>query len=200
MLQFHYDCVDKYVDRADYELCEMDTDSLYLVLSTATLEEAVRPHLRRKFFRHYHEWFPAEACDEHRPDFVRAKSQGESWEAREQCCKTRKAFDRRTPGLFKLEYKGDGIVALCSKTYCCFGADAPTKTSAKGVSKRLNNLVRERYLNVLRTRKSGSGKNRGFRGDGKHMYTYTQERDALSYFYGKRQVSADGVSTTPLLI
>ena len=34
MLQFHYDCVDKYVDRADYELCEMDTDSLYLVLTT----------------------------------------------------------------------------------------------------------------------------------------------------------------------
>ena len=27
-----------YVDRVDYELCEMDTDSLYLVLSTKTLE------------------------------------------------------------------------------------------------------------------------------------------------------------------
>ena len=200
MLQFHYDCLDKYVDRADYELCEMDTDSLYLVLSTTTLEKAVRPHLRREFFKRYHKWFPAEACDKHRLDFVRVKSQGEPWEAQEQCCKDRKAFDRRTPGLFKLEYKGDGIVALCSKTYCAFGANAPTKTSAKGISKRLNNLVRERYLRVLRTKKSGTGINHGFRGDGKNMFTYTQERDALSYFYGKRQVAADGVSTTPLMI
>ena len=200
MLQFYYDCLDKYVDRADFELCEMDTDSLYLVLSTDTLEEAVRPHLRRKFYRHYDKWFPAEACKKHKPDFVRVKTRGETWQPQGECCKERKAFDRRTPGLFKLEYKGDGIIALCSKTYCCFGDGVPTKTSAKGISKRLNNLVRERYLRVLRTRKSGSGQNTGFRGDGKKMYTYTQERDALSYFYGKRQVAADGVSTTPLMI
>ena len=200
MLQFYYDCLDKYVDREDFELCEMDTDSLYLVLSTDTLEDAVRPRLRRRFFRHYHEWFPSESCDEHRPDFVRVKTNGEPWQPRGQCCLDRKAFDKRTPGLFKLEYKGDGIVALCSKTYCCFGDGAPNKTSAKGISKRLNNLVRERYLRVLETKKSGSGLNHGFRGDGKRMFTYHQERDALSYFYGKRQVAADGVSTTPLMI
>ena len=200
MLQFYYDCLDKYVAREDFELCEMDTDSLYLVLSTDTLEDAVRPRLRRRFFRHYHEWFPSESCDEHRAEFVQVKTAGESWQPRGQCCIERKAFDKRTPGLFKLEYKGDGIVALCSKTYCCFGDGAPNKTSAKGISKRLNNLVRERYLRVLETKKSGSGLNHGFRGDGKRMFTYHQERDALSYFYGKRQVAADGVSTTPLMI
>ena len=30
------------------------------------------------------------------------------------------------------------------------------------------------------------------------MYTYTQVRDAFSYFYPKRKVLADGVSITPL--
>ena len=200
MLQFYYDCIDKYIDRSDFELCEMDTDSLYMVLSTPTLEEAVRPELRRQFFTRFHRWFPSPCCNKHRPDFVRVKTRGEAWEAQEQCCKDRAAFDRRTPGLFKLEYKGEGIVALCSKTYCAFGDGAPTKTSAKGISKNLNNLVRDRYLRVLKTKKSGSGRNHSFKTDGSTVYTYTQERDALSYFYGKRQVAADGVSTTPLLI
>jgi hypothetical protein len=30
------------------------------------------------------------------------------------------------------------------------------------------------------------------------IHTYKQKRDGLSYFYGKRKVSEDGVSTTPL--
>ena len=108
------------------------------------------------------------------------------------------AFDKRTPGLFKLEYKGDGIVALCSKTYCCFGKDAQTKTSAKGISKRLNVLTKNKYLQVLNTRKSGSGINKGFRTDGRSMFTCTQQRDALSYFYIKRKVKENGSSTEPI--
>jgi hypothetical protein len=27
------------------------------------------------------------------------------------------AYDKRTPGLFKTEFTGDGMIALCSKTY-----------------------------------------------------------------------------------
>ena len=30
-------------------------------------------------------------------------------------------YDKRTPGLFKVEWEGLGIVSLCSKTYYCFG-------------------------------------------------------------------------------
>ena len=30
ILQFYYDCVDKYIDKSDFEFCEMDTDSAYL--------------------------------------------------------------------------------------------------------------------------------------------------------------------------
>ena len=34
MLEFYYDFIDKYIDRTDFQLCEMDTDSLYLALSS----------------------------------------------------------------------------------------------------------------------------------------------------------------------
>ena len=41
MLQFYYDFLDHYLNRRDYELIQMDTDSMYFALSYDTLEEAV---------------------------------------------------------------------------------------------------------------------------------------------------------------
>ena len=41
MRQFYYDFLDHYIDRRDYELIQMDTDSMYFALSHDTLEEAV---------------------------------------------------------------------------------------------------------------------------------------------------------------
>ena len=49
MLQFYYDFLDYYLNRRDYELIEMDTDSMYFPLSCDTLEEAVEPELREQF-------------------------------------------------------------------------------------------------------------------------------------------------------
>ena len=43
MLKVYYDCLDYFVDRRDFELIQMDTDSLYFALSHKTLEEAIRP-------------------------------------------------------------------------------------------------------------------------------------------------------------
>ena len=229
MLEFHFDLIDKFIDRADYQLCEMDTDSYYAVFSTPNLETAVRPELRRTFFEEYHHWFPSPTCDDHRQDFVNARVANQDWVPKGDCCLDRKAFDKRTPGLFKLEYKGDGIVALCSKTYCCFGQcitdeetyrqcfpnddkvilctekcsfgkGCQTKTSAKGINKNLNYLAKQKYLNVLLHRRSGSGLNKGFRSDGCDMHTYNQTRDALSFLYIKRVVAEDGISTSPLEI
>ena len=231
MLQFHFDLIDKYIDRADYQLCEMDTDSYYAVLSKPNLEDAIRPELRREFFEEYHHWFPSPSCDDHRQAFVKCRTANKIWVPSDPCCRKRQAFDKRTPGLFKLEYKGDGIVALCSKTYCCFGTcitdeetfrrrypnddkvgvlctkelcffgkGCKTKTSAKGINKNLNYLARQKYLNVLLHRMSGSGLNRGFRSNGCDMHTYSQTRDALSFLYIKRVVAKDGITTSPLAI
>ena len=33
------------------------------------------------------------------------------------CCGKHAKFDKRTPGLFKLEYEGDEMIGLCSKSY-----------------------------------------------------------------------------------
>ena len=115
------------------------------------------------------------------------------------CCVQLQKFNNRTPGLFKLEFKGDGIIALCSKTYYCFGKTSD-KLSCKALNKRHNDLSKNSYQQVLQTQISGSGVNKSFRTDGKTMYTYKQQRDAFSFFYIKRLVQQDGISTQPLLI
>ena len=170
MLEFYFDFMVKFVDPKDFQYCEMDTDSAYMALSAATLEEIIKPHMLEQYHQEKHLWFPREGIHA--------------------------AYDKRTPGLFKVEWEGNGIIGLCSKTYYCFGQQ--DKLSCKGLNKRQNAIQKEDFLNVLRTKQPGSGVNRGFRTLGTAMVTYTQEKDALSYFYPKRKVLSDGVTTQPL--
>ncbi len=51
---------------------------------------------------------------------------------------------------------------------------------------------------MLKNRRSGGGFNGGFRVRDSSVMTYMQERAELTYFYGKRKVLADGLSTAPL--
>ena len=69
ILQFYYDFLDKFVSREDFQLLEMDTDSLYMARSHERFEDVVRPHLREQFYIEYSQWFPGQACDEHHTDF-----------------------------------------------------------------------------------------------------------------------------------
>ena len=48
MLQFYYDCVDRFVDRNDCQYVDMDTDSAYMALS-APLENILKPGTERAF-------------------------------------------------------------------------------------------------------------------------------------------------------
>lgn len=45
MLEIYYDFLDKFIKREDFQLCEMDTDSLYLAMSLPTPEEVVKPKM-----------------------------------------------------------------------------------------------------------------------------------------------------------
>ena len=65
------------------------------------------------------------------------------------------------------------------------------------MSKGLNTIDKDKYLNVLLTQRPSSGVNRGFRTVNNTMYTYNQVRDDFSYLYPKRKVLDDGVSTQP---
>ena len=70
ILQFYYDCLDRYLDRRDFP--QMDTDSLYFGLSKKkTLEEAVRPEMREEFEERKKEWFAWE--EEKRAGVVQAR-------------------------------------------------------------------------------------------------------------------------------
>ena len=105
MLQFYYDFLDKYIDRRDYELIQMDTDSMYFALSYDTLEEAVKPELLKEFENNEKQWL--------------------SWDK----------WSNRESGLFKLEKEGTRAIPLCSKCYFVDDENsAKTKMSSKGVS------------------------------------------------------------------
>ena len=71
------------------------------------------------------------------------KTCGDFWEPRE-CCIKQKKFDKRTPGLFKIEWQGEGMIGLCSKTY--FGWGDKNKCSTKGISKTQNTIDKEQFL------------------------------------------------------
>ena len=49
MLEFYYYILGKYFSRQDFELCYMDTDSFYLVMSGGSLDEIVRPEMRQAY-------------------------------------------------------------------------------------------------------------------------------------------------------
>ena len=89
MLEFCYDCVDKYLDRSDYQYMEMDTDSAYIAL-TGDFEELVKPELKEDFYKNYHKWFPRKDTAENA------------------------AYDKRTPCLLKIEFAGnwDGSIVF----------------------------------------------------------------------------------------
>ena len=178
---------------------EMDTDSAYMALS-GSLPSVVRTDLRKQFWLEYGDWFPRPYCDRHKADFVDAKMKeyegGEPWSAA-KCCKSVLDHDRRTPGLFKVEFEGTGMVALNSKTYCCW-SDNDCKYSSKGVSKTTTQFCKDDFEGVLRDNKSVQGKNLGFVLRENKMFSYAQSRTGLTSLYAKRRVLDDGVSTTHL--
>ena len=126
--------MDVFVDRSDFQYCSMDTDSAYMALSATSLEEVIKPDMQQRFQMEKKNWFPRTDTPEHA------------------------AYDKRTPGLLKREFTGNGMIALCSKTYFCFVAE--DKISCKGVNRETNNVTKEKYMDVLLTKQSGSGVNR----------------------------------------
>lgn len=115
-------------------------------------------------------------------------------------------FDRRTPGLFKDEWKGDAMVSLSSKNYICYMPDETykVKVSAKGVQQgngRNSDVLNQvGFEAVVKDQITLSGTNKGFRicKESRGIITYTQQKTALNYWYDKRKVLSDGITTEPL--
>ena len=168
MLQFYYEFLDFYLDRRDFELIQMDTDSMYFALSREKLEDAIRPGYETQFEEDKKRWL--------------------AWNK----------WSNREPGLFKLEKEGTHAIALCSKCYHIKDqATGQAKVSSKGVNKRQNEMRRERFERALAGDRD-MVTNRGFRMRDGAMYTYEQRKLGLSAYYDKRWVLPDGIHTEPL--
>ena len=203
----------------------MDTDSSYKVLS-GPLHDVIIDSKRREFFESYGEWFVEPYCLAHRKDFIKEMVHGNGqWKPAGSCCSDARRSDCRTPGKFKEEFRGAVIYALNAKTYMCAKDEtdldrdfppaaneseddrlkrlavrkaAESKRSTKGLNKRSNAIGLQQFASVLRDRNAVEGVNTGFIKKNNALYTYSQRRAGLSYFYAKRRVLADGVSTAHL--
>lgn len=189
----------RYFDRKDFQYVAMDTDSAYMALS-APMDNIVRKEIADIYYKEYGKWFPRMYCDRHADDFQLCKSvPTKLWEL-QNCCKEVYQYDIRTPGLFKVEFSGHGIVALNSKTYFCWNDEThSTKHSSKGLSKTTNSFTKDTFLKVLHSRSPKEGVNKGFVKKDNRVFSYTQLRTGLTYFYSKRRVCNDGVSTEYIL-
>ena len=174
MLEFYYDCIDKYIDRSDYQYMYMDTDSAYMALAGNDIKKLIKPKLREEFEKDKNNWFPRTDTNEH------------------------KAYDKRKPGLFKLEWSGTGMIALSSKTYYCWGSE--DKISCKGTQKNNNkhSLNKESYKKCLYDGTTINCKNKGFRFVDKAIKTYEQSKTGITPIYVKGIVMTDGVHVRPL--
>ena len=48
-IEFFYDFFDKFIDRSDYQMIEMDTDSLYLAFSEDNIEKLIKLELKEQY-------------------------------------------------------------------------------------------------------------------------------------------------------
>jgi len=87
---------------------------------TGNFEDLIKPELRETFELDKYNWFPRTDTPENKAD------------------------DKRKPGLFKIEFEGDGNVALCSKTYFVWGDKCIY--SCKGAQKSRMGFIKEPYI------------------------------------------------------
>ena len=177
MLEFYYDFLDKFCDRRDFELIQMDTDSFYMALSAEDFDDIIKPEMKELY-----------------------KEEKKNWLVTDE-------YSKRVPGLFKPEFRGKRMIALTSKCYYADSggkagaklgrAEGVKKFSCKGVSRRQNEMSWERYRKAL----FGSldkARNIGFRKRDNHIVTYEQSKLGLSAYYDKRIVHEDGIHTSCL--
>jgi hypothetical protein len=97
MLDCYYIFIDKYIDRSDFDLLQMDRDSI---------EKLIKPEMKEEYEKDKYNFLPSESKDlqpTFQVDGVRF-----TWAQ----------YDKRKPGLFKVKTKKDEMISLCSKIYC----------------------------------------------------------------------------------
>ena len=138
ILQFYYDCLDKFVSREGFQLIQMDTDSLYMAITGLKFDYIIKPEMEKQFELERNQWFPST-----NDEMVEVESIGKKYKV------SKKQFDKRTPGLFKLEWDGHAMIALPSKMYYCLSSGkSKNKASMKGIQ-----AMKNKHLKPLRALK-----------------------------------------------
>ena len=175
MLEFYYDCVDKYLSHENFEYSEMDIDSAYMAISGDSFEELIKLDLRKEFKNDKH-------------NLVR------------QSTRTPRKMYSWT---HLSRVSGRQMIGLCSKLYCTerFATDTTpgqVKFSMKGVNKGQFKNPMSHYEEVLTSMENFRACNSGICSKDQTMATYKQYKNVLTYFYPKCKVLEDGHLTMPL--
>ena len=115
--------------------------------------------------------------------------------------KEQSLYESRKPGLFKVEFSGDGMVALSPKLYYCLGDQSnKNKFSSKGVQKNNNSsmLNYKNFKEVLHKNLTMYVENTGMRYINGDVVWYSTYKTGLTTKYNKRKIMSDLVSTAPL--
>ena len=180
MLNLYYDFHDKYFSRQDFEFCYMDTDLFYLAISGDSLDDIVKPQMKKAYEGEKKNWL---VTDE---------------------------LSKKTRGLFKPEFAGTRGVWLNENWYLVQNEAGENKYSCKGVSEKHIDLHFQRYKDALhvflKTRRDSElegkdidkARNVGFRVYNQGIVTYEKKQLGLSAHYDKHYVLDDGIHTRQL--
>ena len=75
MLEFYYDFLDRYVDRRDFELIQMDTGSNHMAILGDKLEDIVHPELRAEYDA-TKRWLAWDKCSRRTPGLFKLGCEG----------------------------------------------------------------------------------------------------------------------------
>ena len=74
MLEFYYDCLTLYLNPNSFKLCETDTDSIYMAITSENLDGSYQNEMKEQYNKEiFHscsnnetpKWFPRRCCEKH---------------------------------------------------------------------------------------------------------------------------------------
>ena len=231
MLQFYYDFLVPFIGQSQFEMVEMDTDSLYFGLTHTLNKDRIK--LQKMILKwtdqqyaNVMENYDNAALHEslvlalqYHPLMSLIKEDKvdqfnhmlfdncvENWHIDyntnffpRQCCTDHFRYDSKTVGLFKLEWSGEKMIALCSKTYCGVDFDGGEKLSAKGAQKSLlpHGSNFDVMKDVLTNEEPFQAEIMGFREKGEKVRTYSMLKNVFTHMYTKRELMPDKIHTKP---
>ena len=74
MLEFYYDFLDKFCDRRDFELIQMDTDSFYMALSAEDFDEIIKPEMKELYKEEKKNWLVTDEYSKRVPGYLKQNS------------------------------------------------------------------------------------------------------------------------------